>query len=66
MEGEVKPWVKKRISDEIRKMYMRFDGFEQWITQQLEGIYSPNLAKVQAKLAELRKLVDELHDRPIL
>lgn len=28
VKGEVKPWVEKRISDEIIKMQARFDGFE--------------------------------------
>lgn len=47
-------------------MLERFDGFYRRITQQLEGIQSPNIIGVQAELVELRKLVYEIHDRPIL
>lgn len=45
---------------------MRFDRFEQHISRHLEGIQSLDFLGVQAKLATLLKLVDELHDSRIL
>lgn len=42
MEREVKPQVDERIKEEMRVIKVRFDGFEQCISQQLEGIQSPN------------------------
>lgn len=53
MDGGLKLWVQKRLSDEIRTMHSRFDGFEWRITSQLEGIQFLDLVSVQDKLATL-------------
>lgn len=47
-------------------MQVRFESFKWCISWNLEGIQSPDLAGVQAKLAVLWKSVEELHNRLIL
>lgn len=47
-------------------MKTTFNGFEQYITQHLEGIESPKLEEVQDKLAAQQRSVDGLYNRPIL
>lgn len=66
MEGGVKPWVDKLIKDEMRVLQTQFDGFEQCICRQLEGIQSQNLASVQDEYVVLQKSIEELTDRLVL
>lgn len=65
METGVKPWVDSRLDDQNTKIQRRLDGFELRITCTLEGIKDSNLARVKAEIAELQKLVNELHERPV-
>ncbi|KAF3648561.1 hypothetical protein FXO37_19387 [Capsicum annuum] len=44
MKGGVKLCVERNLGGQRRMMWARFDGFELRITQQIEGIQSPDLA----------------------
>lgn len=44
-------------------MQTRFFGFEQRISLYLKGVQPPDLAEVKAKMAKLRKEVEELHTK---
>lgn len=46
IKSGVRPWVKNNIGDDMRVPHTWFDSFEQWISQWLEGIQSPNLVGV--------------------
>lgn len=65
MEMGVKPQVDNRLDDQSIKIQKGFDSFERRITRQLEGFKAPDLAGFKVEIAELRKLVNELHERLI-
>lgn len=54
-------WVKKGIYSEISGMQIRFDGFEQWISQKLVGIQALDLVRVHGELTVLKDTIDEMH-----
>lgn len=50
----------------MRALHTWFDMSDKLISWRLEGIQSPNLARVQDEIAELKKAIKELHKRPFL
>lgn len=63
---KVKPLVDNKLNDQRTKIQRRLDSFDLRITLQLECIQASNIAGVMSEIAELQKLVNELHYRTVL
>lgn len=66
MEGGVKPWVDTQLEKQDRRVQLQLDLFKMKMTQQLGSVQTPDITKVRAKVVEIKRMVMELYDRPII
>lgn len=58
--------VKDNLEKHNRRVQIRLDSFERRLTHQLKGGQTPSIAKVKAELDEVRKMIDEINDGPVI
>lgn len=65
VEEGVQPWVENKLEEQSRKIQRRLYSFEWRVTCQLGSRQTPDISEVKAEIAELWKLVNELHERSV-
>lgn len=66
MEGGVKHLVETKLENQDRRVQSWLDTFEQQMNQQMGSGQIPDIAEVKFEVAEIKKMVDELYDRPFI
>lgn len=66
IEGGMKPWLDIQLKNQDGWIQGRLDAFELRITRQLSSGQMPDITEIKSEVAEIKKIVVEIYDIPII